>query len=421
MQTERRERARTGIAAARQQDERVAGRARKATLWLWLVGPLVLVAVLVAVLALAGDALFPQPPAPIEQVSIERMVLKDGQIVLHVVNSGPHPVTIAQALVNEALWDFSISPSDTLGRLERATLTFQYPWVEAEPLHVTLVSSNGVRFTSSIDVATATPEPGLDAFLLYTVIGVFVGVIPVALGLLFFPFLRTLGRAAVQFILALTVGLLLFLAGDTIHEALEVADGVPGVFQGVGLVVTGMIAAFLVIAGGSAAAMARARGESGRRLTLAYMIALGIGLHNLGEGLAIGAAFVLGAAALGAFLIIGFTLHNITEGFGIVAPLLRGARPAWHHLALMGVLGGAPTILGTWIGGFAYSPVWATLFLAVGAGAILQVVWEVGKMLLAEVRPATAGQAAPASPLMGVAGVIVGLVVMYGTGLLVKF
>jgi zinc transporter ZupT len=286
---------------------------------------------------------------------------------------------------------------------------------------VVIVSSSGVRFEKGIDVATATPALGLDAFLLYAVIGVFVGVIPVALGLLFFPFLRTLGRGAVHFILALTVGLLLFLVGDTLHEALEVAEQVPGAFQGVGLVVTGVIAAFLVIAGGSAAAMARARGESGRRLTLAYMIALGIGLHNLGEGLAIGASFVLGATALGAFLIIGFTLHNITEGFGIVAPLLRGARPAWHHLALMGLLAGSPAILGTWVGGFAYSAVWATLFLAVGGGAILQVVYEVGKLLLADVRPATAGQPAAASPLIGAAGVIAGLVVMYGTGLLVKF
>lgn len=421
MQTKPRKAGRGVLAAAPSQLLPASAATTSRVAWLWAAVPLALLLALAALFVAAGDTLFPQSPAPIERLNIERVVLREGQVILHVVNGGPQPVTIAQALVNDALWDFSITPSPVLERLGRATLSFQYPWVQGEPVHVTLISSSGVRFESSVEVAVATPEPGLQAFLLYALIGLVVGVIPVTLGLLFYPFLRTLGQAAVQFILALTAGLLIFLAGDTLHEALETAEQVPGAFQGVSLIVVGTVAAFLLIAGVSEALKGRAKGEEGRLLTLAYMIALGIGLHNMGEGLAIGAAFVLGEAALGAFLVIGFMLHNVTEGFGIVAPLLRSARPAWSHLVLMGLLAGAPTILGTWAGGFSYSPVWATLFLAVGTGAILQVVYEVGKLLLSNLRAPTQVQPAAGMPAVAAAGVITGLLVMYGTGLLVKF
>jgi zinc transporter ZupT len=151
--------------------------------------------------------------------------------------------------------------------------------------------------------------------------------------------------------------------------------------------------------------------EETRRLALAYMIAAGIGLHNLGEGLAIGAAYALGNVALGAFLIVGFTIHNTTEGFGVVAPVAREG-VAWRHLLLMGLLAGAPTILGTWIGGFTYSAVWSVLFLALGAGAIFQVVWELLKLMARDAREG-------ASSVMNVVGLLLGLAIMYATGLLV--
>jgi ZIP family zinc transporter len=375
--------------------------------------PLALLMGLILVFALRGNDLVGTAPAPIEQLEIQRLTFDEGRITASVLNSGPDEVTISQALVNEAIWDFSIEPGPTLGRLERATVTFQYPWVEAEPVAVTLISATGLRFSHEVGVPTITPAPGAASFFTYAVLGVYAGVIPVFLGLLWYPFLRRIGRGWMSFFLSLTAGLLIFLGVDTVHEALETAGTVPGAFQGVSLVAAGIVLTFLAITVLNVSLGSRGGNEAGRRLTLAYTIALGIGLHNLGEGLAIGAAYVLGEVALGAFLVIGFTLHNITEGLGIVAPIARD-RPGLKHLVILGVLAGGPTVIGTWIGGFIYSPVWATLFLAIGAGAIFQVVYELGRMLVRDM-------ASPRLQLAHYAGLVVGIAIMYLTGLLVKF
>ena len=110
-----------------------------------------------------------------------------------------------------------------------------------------------------------------------------------------------------------------------------------------------------------------------RRLSL--LIAIGIGLHNLGEGLAIGASAAAGAIGLATVLVIGFSLHNATEGFGIVAPLTsENERPSWAFLISMGLIGGGPTFVGTVIGRQVTSTVANVVFLTLAAGSILYVV-----------------------------------------------
>jgi zinc transporter ZupT len=150
-------------------------------------------------------------------------------------------------------------------------------------------------------------------------------------------------------------------------------------------------------------------------LALATYIALGIGLHNLGEGLAIGAAFATGAAGLGAFLVLGFTLHNITEGIAIATPLLR-ARPPLMRFIGLALLAGAPAIVGMWLGSLAISAQWSALALAVGAGAILQVIVEVGAFLGRTSGGTTSILASPTA----IGGIALGIIVMYTTGMLVK-
>ena len=107
---------------------------------------------------------------------------------------------------------------------------------------------------------------------------------------------------------------------------------------------------------------------------LAFLIAVGIGLHNFAEGLAIGQSAASGATQLAIVLVIGFALHNATEGFGITAPLAgTDPRPTWGHLAVLGIIGGGPTLVGTLLGSVVVNQVLALAFLALAAGSIVYV------------------------------------------------
>lgn len=383
---------------------------RTGRLWFFGLLPVVLLGLLSLVVVRGGLIEFLRRGVPpVEQLTFDRVSLAPSLIRVEIVNGGPEPVTVAQVMVDDAFWEFTIRPQAVIRRLGRATIEIPYPWVWGEPHQVKLLSSTGLTFVHEIAVAAETPRPGARFFGAFTAIGLYVGVIPVALGLLWLPFLKNLERRWLHFALALTAGLLLFLGADALHEAFEAAESVAGAFQGTLVVVVGALGTLLLLQMISRARVG-AGGEQGRR-AVAYLIALGIGLHNLGEGLAIGAAYALGEAALGAFLIVGFMLHNTTEGLGIVAPIARDA-PRLKTLVALGALAGGPTILGAWIGGLAYSPLYATLFLSVGAGAIAQVVIALYRLVARELEgavwtPYTAG------------GVVAGMVVMYGTGLLV--
>lgn len=381
--------------------------------WLWFGLPLLLLGLLSLVVLKGGTlARLARGLPPVEELTVNRVRLTSGHMALDVVNGGPDPVTIAQVMVDEAFWTHTITPGPTVPRLGRARIEIPYPWVEGEPHQVKLVTATGITFDHEIAVAAETPRPDAGYFLTFSLIGLYVGVLPVAIGLLWLPFLKRLDRRWIHFALALTGGLLIFLAVEALHEALEMADRVAGAFQGTGLVVIGALGAWLLL---QAFGGRRKTAEGGdnpvrARLRLAFLIALGIGLHNLGEGLAIGAAYAQGAVSLGAFLVVGFMIHNTTEGLGIVAPVAQDEPPV-KTLALAGLLAGGPTILGAWLGGVSYSPLLGTLCLAVGAGAILQVLGVLYKALGRETGEVW-------SPLNAM-GVGAGLLIMYATGLLV--
>jgi ZIP family zinc transporter len=301
-----------------------------------------------------------------------------------------------------------------------------YPWVAGEAHLVKILTSTGTPFEHEIAVAVETPRATAAQLAAFAMIGLYVGVLPVAFGLCWFPVIARLGRRGIDVLLAVTIGLLAFLFVDAVQEGFEGASALAGTFQGTALFLGAAVTAYLALeVTGQWLRRVRARrkaaaaGSAGS--VLALLIAIGIGLHNFGEGLAIGAAFALGQATLGTLLIVGFTLHNTTEGLAILAPIAK-ERPSIGLLVRLGLIGGVPTIAGAWLGGFVYSQVIAVLCLGLGAGAIAQVIHQLssqvgssstspsGGLLPAGVRFATA-------PVM--LGLMAGFAVMYATGMLV--
>src|SRR5919202_108202 len=382
------------------------------TLLLFLVSLLVLAGVIALFVSTSGAGLNVKPAAPLETVQFTRTILRPGEIRFHVQNTSPQELTITQIAINDAFWPVTASPRTTIPRLGTAVFTLRYPWVEGETYAATFVSSNSIAFETDIPVATTTATASAATLWSFTLIGLYVGIIPVLLGLCWYPALRRLGRRSMMFLMALTAGLLVYLGIDAMNEGLELAGEVGSAFQGVGLVGISIVVTFLLLDAITRRQVSVGRSEAAQRATVAFMIAIGIGLHNLGEGLAIGAAYSVGAAALGAFLVIGFILQNITEGLGILAPIVKD-KPSLRSLALMGLVAGGPAIIGAWVGGLTYARPLAVVFLGIGAGAVFEVAYEIAKLIRKDAvkRP---------MPLTIVGGVTAGMLMLYGTGVLIK-
>ena len=346
---------------------------------------------------------------PVESLTVERTVLDSTGIALLVRAGGSQAMRIAQVAVDDAYWTFTQDPPGPIARGSAVWVQIPYPWVLGEAHRVALVSNTGTVFEHEIAVAVPTPQASGGQLRMQALVGALVGLLPVALGLMFYPAMRGFGTAGMNFVLALTVGMLAFLLLDMMAEATEQAGRAAAMFQGSAMVWLSALASFLLLM-----AIGRWRGRP-EGLALAFYIALGIGLHNFGEGLAIGGAFAAGAAGLGTFLVLGFALHNVTEGIGIAAPMLRIRPPLWSFAALT-LLAGGPAVLGIWVGSLAYAPQWSAFALAVGAGAILQVMVEVTAYLQ---RQNSDRQAILFSPAV-LGGFLGGIAFMYVTAALIK-
>jgi zinc transporter, ZIP family len=411
--------------------------------------PLVVLAAMIAFIFGPGQ-LFLGAGRPLPEISIERIEFQEGgKIIAFIRNTGPIDVTVAQADVNDRIQQAAIEPSKELPRLAEAKVIIPFPWNEGESYEIGVTSSDGTRFSKGVDAAAPAPTPDIEQTAFFTVIGTYVGIIPVLAGLLWLPFIKRLSLRKYRFFLSLTAGLLVFLGIDALVESSEIsAESVAGVFNGQILIALVTILSFLALMYASSKIGERSKDRTAQEeqevdklssynsmhtsqgktldqqqhhlvikpVAIALMISIGIGLHNFGEGLAIGASVVLGKIALSTFLIVGFMLHNTTEGFAIVAPLAKTrATRIVGKLIIMGLIAGAPTIIGTWIGGFIYSPVAAIIFLSIGAGAIFQVVFLIYQgMARAEVEKGKI-----MSDASIIAGFAAGMLIMYLTGLMI--
>jgi len=379
-----------------------------------LLVPVILLAGVIALFLSTGGGLDLESAAPVESLSVERYYLEENTIEIKVRNTGPQELTIASIIINDGVMPFEVTPNATIPRLGTANIHVKYPWSLGEAYGIKIFTSNAIAFNVDIPVAFETPQPSSKTFWGFTLIGLYVGVIPIFLGLFWFPALRQLGRRTMTFLMAATAGLLIFLGLDTIAEALEFAGKVPSAFQGIGLIGIGAVSTFLLLDAISKRQTNITGNETDRRLAVAFMIAIGIGFHNLGEGLAIGAAYNVGEISLGTFLVVGFIIQNITEGLGIIAPVLRD-KPTIGRLAVMGLIGGGPAIIGAWIGGYTPSPFLAVLFLAIGAGAIFEVIYEIAKLIQKDMARENG-----AMPMTVFSGVLTGMLMLWVTGLLIK-
>jgi zinc transporter ZupT len=374
--------------------------------WLAALLPLILLGGLIAFFIALDAPGLERNGVPVEEVAIERTELRPNEIELQVRNDGPDSVQIAQAIVNDGFAAFE-QDDEELGRLDRSLVTINYPWIEGEAYEVLLLTSTGGTVDTSIEVAAETPEADTGFYGLMGLIGLYVGIIPVAIGMLWLPWMRQLDRRWLQFLLALTVGLLVFLGIDAALEGLELGASGAESLGGGGLMWLGAALAYLVLAGVDS--WLDRRGGGGERVAL--LVAIGIGLHNLGEGLVIGSAYAVGSLALGAALVVGFAIHNTTEGLAIVAPV-ADRKPRLARLAVLGLIAGAPAILGAWIGASAFNPSLAALMFGLGVGAIARVVVQIA--------PQIRDRAGRLLHPVAAAGLAAGLMLMYVTGLLIS-
>jgi zinc transporter, ZIP family len=385
---------------------------------LWALVPILLLVGAVSLFATAGGSitdLVGSNPPPADELDIRRVSFEPGKIEIRVTNPQRDAITIGTVTVADAIVPYSVDGPTTLERLRSATIVVPYDWVEDEPISVGVTSSTGIQVTEEIAAAVETPGVDSHSIFGYALIGFLVGVVPVALGLMWLPALRGADPRWLAAFMALTAGLLTFLALDALSEALDLQATLPGQLGGTGLVLLGVAGSYLALTFVSERLGRRGRGRDSGVLggvALATLVAIGIGLHNLGEGLAIGSSFALGELALGSFLIVGFMVHNVTEGLGIAAPIAEGKRVSLGRLAALAVIAGAPAIAGAWIGGFLTSDLLGVLFFAVATGAALQVVVEVGRYVA---RRAPGGLR---SGWVG-GGFLAGIAVMYLTGLLI--
>ena len=261
--------------------------------------PLILLAIVIAFLM--GPATnFLEFGLLLPDIHIEQIDFVDGEIQVIVRNTGPIDVNITVADVNDRIQPAAIEPDNHLTKFETALVRIPYDWNEGQPYSIGLTTDDGTRFEKFVDAASLRLEVNTELIGFLGLIGFLIGIVPIMIGLLWFSFIQKLGSSKYRFFLAFTVGLLLFLAFDAIEEASEISQShLSDIFNGQLLIMTVTILSFLVLFSiGNSLIKKSQFSKISKPLAISLMIAVGIGFHNFGEGLAVGAAIALGQVAL---------------------------------------------------------------------------------------------------------------------------
>src|SRR5829696_5337332 len=221
---------------------------RRAPGWLAGLAPVLVLGLAIGLVVALDAPGLDRIGVPQEELAVERSVLEPGQIELHVRNDGADPVEVRQVIVNDGFASFTQS-EEKIGRLGGSEIDVQYPWIKGEAYDVVLLTATGATIEHTIDVAVATPDADVDLYGLMALIGLYVGVIPVAIGMLWLPWLRGVDQRWMRFLLAFTIGLLGFLGIDALLEGSQIATTGAQAFGGAALVWLGAATAFLALAG----------------------------------------------------------------------------------------------------------------------------------------------------------------------------
>src|ERR671919_654193 len=245
--------------------------------------PLVVLAIMIFLLFSPIFQSFINSGIPLPEVAIEKIEFREdpSQIIAFIRNVGPTEITIAQADVNDRIHAAAIEPSKTVSRLSDAKVIIPFFWNPAEPYEVGITTDDGTRFSKTVEAAALAPNPDSQQIIFFAVIGIYVGIIPVMIGLLWYPFIRSMSRNKYNFFLSLTAGLLVFLGIDALIESNEIStDIVSPIFNGQMLIVI-----VITISSQTRSQVSqRQMQDLVKPLAISLMISIGIGLHNFGEG-----------------------------------------------------------------------------------------------------------------------------------------
>ena len=364
---------------------------------IWLLAALGLLAATLFVAGNFGGPAVDGSASAEESLRVEEILLEPGRIDLLVRNTGSGELTIAQVTINGAAWLSLTLPGPIVEPGAEAAIRLDdYEWLAGKPYEIVIFTSRANAFPTYIASARATFQPTNANVNVIIWLGIVIGLLPVLLGLLWYPGLGQFGRQGGLFLAMLSAVGLGLLGLKLVADIIEWLDAPFEIFGQGGLLVLGGVGLFVGLNFLGRYQEATGADQLGRQFLTAQRIALGVGLFSLGQGIILGGEIGQDLLAPGAWSVTGLLLVNLIKGLGIISPLpaAKVTGGSIGQLALMGIVGGFPAILGVWFGVFYSAPLLTALLLGAGLGAVAAVVYQLIALQGSVTQDFSAGQKA---------------------------